>query len=208
MGTHRRGGLCAPAAAGGVVALGSAGAGAAASAGSAMRPVHPVIAYIVNTGANTVVPLDTATNTLSATITVGLGPDAIAFAPHGKTAYIANGALGSMQSADTVTTIDTATNTVGKTIKVGTRPSGMAITPDGKTVYVVSQSGVTPVNTATRTAGRTIKVGKYPGPIAITPNGKTAYVLNASSNPVPLPSRRTGKPFTLSTSDSDISRAR
>ena len=145
MATYLRRALLVVTAAAALTATGAAGASAAARAGpgTSDRPAHPMIAYIVNTGANTVIPLNTATDTLGAAITVGLGPDAIVFTPGGKTAYVANGAVGSMATADTVTVIDNATNTIRKTIRVGTNPTAMAIAPDGKTVYVASVIGLT-----------------------------------------------------------------
>ena len=61
--------------------------------------------YVVNTGDNTVTPVDTATDTAGTPISVGSNPDAIAITPDGSTAYVAN------ELDDTVTPIDIATNT-------------------------------------------------------------------------------------------------
>ena len=55
-----------------------AAAGSAATAGapaSGTRPARPVTAYVVNTGSDTVIPIDTATGKA---IKVGSAPDAIA----------------------------------------------------------------------------------------------------------------------------------
>ncbi len=121
-----------------------------------------------------VIPIRTATDTALPPIKVGGIPDAIAFTPDGKTAYV----LTTNGNADsgTVTPIRTATNTTLPPIKVG-NPGDIAITPDGKTVYVASDPDtVTPIRTATNTALPPIKVGHSPEFIAITPDGKTAYV--------------------------------
>ncbi len=48
------------------------------------------LAYVSNHGSNTVSVINTATNTVTATIPVGLQPQGIAFTPNGAFAYIAN----------------------------------------------------------------------------------------------------------------------
>ncbi|HEY1449303.1 MAG TPA: PKD domain-containing protein [Solirubrobacteraceae bacterium] len=130
-------------------------------------------AYVTVTIAGKVVPIDTATNTAGAPITVGADPVGVAIMPDGKTAYVANFAT------NTVTPIDTATNTAGAPIPVGPEPEGIAITPDGKTVYVTNRASnsVTPIDTATNTPGTPISLGvEDPFAITITPDGRTLYV--------------------------------
>jgi YVTN family beta-propeller protein len=137
-------------------------------------------AYVVNSGSNSVTPIDLGTNTAGPAIPVGGQPFGVAITPDGQTAYVTNSASSS------VTPIDTATNTAGPSIAVGSTPVGIAITPDGKTAYVVNEgsNSVTPIDTATNTAGPAIAVGSTPVGIAITPDGKTAYVTNSGSNSV------------------------
>ena len=45
-------------------------------------------AYVTNTNGNTVSVIDTATNSVIATIPVGLGPTAVAVTPNGRFAYV------------------------------------------------------------------------------------------------------------------------
>src|SRR5438105_338088 len=92
-------------------------------------------AYVTNRGSDTVSVLDTATNTVIATIPVGVGrvPEEVAITPDGAHAYVTNGGF------DTVSVLDTATNTILTTIPVGTVTMGVAITPDGAHAYVVNQ---------------------------------------------------------------------
>ena len=66
--------------------------------------------------------IDTATNTVIATIPVGLVPFGVAITPDGTRAYVTN------EDSNTVSVIDIATNTVVATIPVGVAPSGIAIT--------------------------------------------------------------------------------
>ena len=73
---------------------------------------------------NTLSVIDTATNTVVATVPVGLFPlGGIAITPDGTRAYVTN------SNSNTVSVIDTATNTVVATVPVGVSPDGIAITP-------------------------------------------------------------------------------
>jgi YVTN family beta-propeller protein len=82
-------------------------------------------AYVTNRSDNTVSVIDTATNTVIATIPLGTFafPHGVAVTPDGLRVYVVNSALG------TVSVIDTATNTVVTTISVGSNPFGLAIMP-------------------------------------------------------------------------------
>ena len=81
---------------------------------------------------NTVSVINTATNTVSATITVGSDPNGVSVSPDGSKVYVAN------EGANTVSVINTATNTVTATITVGTNPYGISVSPDGSKVYVAN----------------------------------------------------------------------
>ena len=56
--------------------------------------------------------ISTATNTVTATVTVGSNPWGVAVTPNGAYAYVTN------EGSDTVSVISTATNTVTATITV------------------------------------------------------------------------------------------
>jgi YVTN family beta-propeller protein len=140
-------------------------------------------AYVTDSGSANVDVINTATNTVAATIPVGTDPDGIAISPGGGTAYVSD------SGSNSVDVIDTATNKVTATVPVGSKPGGIAITPDGGTAYVSDQGSatVTPIDTATDTAGTAITVGTDPQQIAITPDGGTAYVANmGSANVTPI----------------------
>jgi YVTN family beta-propeller protein len=76
--------------------------------------------------------IDTATNTVVASVVVGTDPIGVATSPDGTLVYAAN-------SNDTVSVIDTATNTVVHTFAVDPKPETgvhyIAVGPDG-TLYV------------------------------------------------------------------------
>jgi YVTN family beta-propeller protein len=74
--------------------------------------------------------IDTGTNSVTATLTVGSGPRGVAITPDGSTAYVANG------GGETVSVIDTGTNSVTATLTVGSNPTGVAFTPNSATAYV------------------------------------------------------------------------
>jgi YVTN family beta-propeller protein len=108
-----------------------------------------------------------------ATIRVGVGPNAVAITPDGKSAYVAN-------VGGTVSVIDTATSTVSATLAVDS-PFGIAVTPDGNHVYVTSTgpSTVSVIDTETDAVVHVIALlPRTAGPlqIAFTPSGEFAYV--------------------------------
>jgi YVTN family beta-propeller protein len=142
-------------------------------------------AYVANEGGSVSV-IDTATNTVVATVPVGGVPIGVAVTPDGKHAYVANFTDG------TVSVIATATsNTTGTPIPVGNGPEGVAITPDGKHAYVTNSgtlnvpgTTVSVIATASNTVVATVKVGNTPSEVAVTPDGKHVYVTNFRSDNV------------------------
>jgi YVTN family beta-propeller protein len=70
---------------------------------------------------NTVSVLDTATNAVLTTVTVGAVPQAVAVHPLLARAYVAN------TRSDNVSVIDTGSNGVVAVIAVGSEPTGIAV---------------------------------------------------------------------------------
>ncbi len=131
-------------------------------------------AFVANSGAGTVTPIDLANRRAQPAIRVGSDPQAIAVTPDGSLALVANG------GSDTVTPIDTITRRAGPPIPVGADPSAISITPDGSSAFVVNSGAdtVTPIDIRDLSAGAPIPVGTDPRTISIAPDGRTAYVLN------------------------------
>src|SRR5262245_44086556 len=77
--------------------------------------------YVTSAG-NTVSVMDTATNTVVATVPVGAAPFGVAVTPNGAFAYVTN------VSDNTVSVISAATNSVVATVPVGTNAFSLAIT--------------------------------------------------------------------------------
>ncbi|MFD5428331.1 beta-propeller fold lactonase family protein, partial [Streptomyces sp. NPDC127084] len=120
-------------------------------------------AYVTNLSSNSVSVIDTATNTVSATIAAVGTPFGVAVSPDGTRIYVTN------VGANTVSVIDTATNTVIATVAVGTEPFGVAVTPDGTRAYVTNGNATTVsvIDTATNTVIATVAVGTDPLGVAI-----------------------------------------
>ena len=81
-------------------------------------------AYITNSGSNNVSVIDTATNTVKATVSVGYNPLGVAVTPDGTKIYVVN------EYNNTLSVINTATNNITSTVNVGNDPWGIAVTPD------------------------------------------------------------------------------
>ncbi|OUB07505.1 hypothetical protein BK708_37650 [Bacillus thuringiensis serovar yunnanensis] len=77
---------------------------------------------MINQSSDNVSVIDTGTNTVVATISVGNNPNGVAITPDGNFAYVTN------QDINNVSKINIGTNTVVATVTVGNTPRGIAIT--------------------------------------------------------------------------------
>lgn len=133
--------------------------------------------YVTNSvNPATVSVIDTANNSVVATIELGSTAFDVAITPDGTRAYVA------INAANRVAVIDTETNTVLTNIDVspGGGPKGIAITPDGTRAYVTKgEDTVAVIDIVTNTVVDRINIGdRRPHGVAITPNGAFAYVAN------------------------------
>jgi len=126
---------------------------------------YAYVAYSGYGSGTTVKVINTLTDTVTATITVGTNPQALVASSDGSRVYVAN--TGSYNSTTysyencSISVIDTSTNTVISTITMadGTGPSILAITEDGKlyttgygaSVYVIDTAATTPTPVAITT---------------------------------------------------------
>jgi YVTN family beta-propeller protein len=96
--------------------------------------------------------IDAATNTVTATITVGTNPDGAAADPAAGTVYVANWDSG------TVSVIDAATSKVTATIPVGGNPYIVGADLSTGTLYVTNSGDdtVSVIDAATATVTATI----------------------------------------------------
>jgi YVTN family beta-propeller protein len=135
--------------------------------------------------------IDTRTNQEVSAIPLGAGAaDAIAMAPDGNRAYVANG-NGSVQ------VIDTRTNqVVDPPIQVGGRLAAIAVSPDGRATYVSNPGAGTVHVIDARTnqiVGPPIPVGGLPNGVVVTPDGKAVYVADEATNTVHVIDARTNQ---------------
>ncbi len=86
-------------------------------------------AFVTNSQSNSVSIVDTATNTVVATVPVGSAPSGVAgltgvaVNPAGTRVYVVD------NHANNAAVIDTATNAVVATVAVGANPTGVALNP-------------------------------------------------------------------------------
>jgi YVTN family beta-propeller protein len=140
--------------------------------------------YVADEASNTIMVLNTTTNTISDTIIALCQPSAICVSPDGSKIYVAS------SSSSVVRVINTVTKSILATISGGlSGPTGICISPDGTKVYVSNGGNgngnkVSVINTANNTISASIIVGQDPLGISITPDGSKVYVANGSSNTV------------------------
>jgi YVTN family beta-propeller protein len=136
-------------------------------------------AYITNLESNNVSVIDTATDTVKATVNVGTEPFRVAVSSDGTRVYVTN-CMG-----NSVSVIDATKNKVIGTVRVGSYPIGVAVNPDGTKVYVVNAASntISVIDTATNNVTATVKVGNLPEGVAVAPDGRKVYVANSGEDP-------------------------
>ena len=147
----------------------------------------------------TVSVIDTASNMVVKTITVGLHPTGMALSPDGDRLYVTNA------NSDTVSVIATANDVVVKTIHVGqerreygpvlgSSPNAIAVSPNGRRLYVANAAEnaiavVDPYTGSREAVEGLIPTGWYPTAIALDGGGRRLFVANGygfgSIAPVP-----------------------
>src|SRR5688500_9630225 len=162
---------------------GAPGAGNTAALDARLRALERAtfpIAYVANSGSDTVSMIDPAINAVIKTIAVGNGPVSVAVNPPAPRLYVANRISG------TVSVIDAEINTIVTNITVGIGPTFVAVNPSGTRAYVANKisNTVSVIDTETNTVVANITVGNAPLCVAISPAGTRAYVANEDSNTV------------------------
>jgi YVTN family beta-propeller protein len=143
--------------------------------------------YIANSGDDTVSVIDTATDTVIHTVSIGSYPCAVAVTPDGSKVYVAS------LRDNAVYVFDTATNTIITRIYGMFGPWDLSVTPDGREVYVANKEnpspGVAVINTTTNTVETYVRFGYPPdmpynsrlsNRVTVTPDGSKVYVASDS----------------------------
>ncbi|MCB0573626.1 MAG: beta-propeller fold lactonase family protein [Saprospiraceae bacterium] len=138
-------------------------------------------AYVANFGSNTVSVINTATNTVTATINVGTNPYGVSVSPDGTKVYVTN------NGDNTVSVISTATNAVTATITVGDAPRGIIVSDDSRRVYVANygSDNVSVINALNNMVMATVAVGDGPIGVDVSPDGKV-YVANNNAGTISI----------------------
>jgi uncharacterized repeat protein (TIGR02543 family) len=128
--------------------------------------------YVTDYDDNTVTVIDTASQTISQTITVGEWPGGIAVHPDGTRVYVVN------EGSQNISVIDTSSNNVTDTIPLSGEPDQVAFNPSGTRAYVTSwQGGVWVIDTVLRSVIANIDVGLTDGGgVDVSPDGAFVYV--------------------------------
>jgi YVTN family beta-propeller protein len=136
--------------------------------------------FVANYGNNTATIINTATETILATINVGNNPMAICVNSDGSKVYVTN------FSDSTVSVIDANSYSVLTTINVGANPNAICISPDDSKIYVSNMNGpsVSVINSATNTVVSTITTILRAQGISLSSDASKLYVMDSYSNSV------------------------
>jgi YVTN family beta-propeller protein len=128
--------------------------------------------------------LDTATNTVVASVPVGGQPGHLAATPNGAFVYVAD------SLNNNVSVIAVSTNTVVATVAVA-QPQRIAFTPNGTFAYVTSTglnrnnvAELYVIDTARNKVVATIPLDQGLDGVAVTPDGASVWVASAETNSV------------------------
>ncbi len=134
-------------------------------------------AYITNFNSGTVSVIDTANNSVIATVPVGTNPWGVAVSPDGIKVYVTN--VGS----NSISVIDTANNTVIATLSGFNGPYGIAVNREGTRVYVANMNSntVSVIDMTTNTIIATVSGLSNPVGVAVNPAGTRAYVTSTGN---------------------------
>jgi YVTN family beta-propeller protein len=140
-------------------------------------------AWVPNSSTGNISVIDTATNTVTGTISLGgaacCAPSQVVFNPSGSTAYVSD-------LAGRLEVVDTATRTVTAAVPTGSRSFAVVLNPAFTRAYVANgfANTVSVVDLATNTVAATIADGSGPRDVGITPTGSTLYVTDIAGNDV------------------------
>ncbi|HEY2191684.1 MAG TPA: serine/threonine-protein kinase [Actinomycetospora sp.] len=136
--------------------------------------------------------------TVRGTLSVGNGPEAVAFSADGKKAYVTGSAGGNV-----VNVVDTASGAVSAVIPAPGPPQFIALAQDGAHAYVTlynaqsNQNDVAVLDTAAGAFTAVIPTGqKRPFGLAVSPDGSRVYVPNHDSGDVSVIDTKTNTVLT------------
>ncbi|HOB98030.1 MAG TPA: beta-propeller fold lactonase family protein [Verrucomicrobiota bacterium] len=131
-----------------------------------------LVAYVSNSGDNTVSVLSLESLRVVDTILVGNSPRAMVLTPDGSRLYAAN------LLSENVSVIDTLSATVIGTIPVGKSPCALAVSRNGQRVYVANEESdsLSVINTASHLIETTVQTLVSPTSLAFHPQREELWV--------------------------------
>ena len=133
------------------------------------------IVFVTNERAGTMTAIDSTTDNVIKTISLGTRTRGMALSPDGRRLYVAVSHFRDRPSngADHIAVIDTKAIAVIKRLPSGTDPEGIAISPDGKRLYISNEDAGTTsiVDTIRGRALAALVVGTEPEGVAASHNG-------------------------------------
>ena len=152
-------------------------------------------AYVTNSGDSSVSVIDTGTNQVTGSISVGNQPCDVAVSGNGKRAYVVTCVFLGARSANSLSIIDGLTDQIINTVQINGEPTAVAVSPNGRRVYVtddyIGQVLVYSTRTNVRIArigvGAGFECGGGPIALALTPDGTKLYVTGTNGCGQPAP---------------------
>jgi YVTN family beta-propeller protein/autotransporter-associated beta strand protein len=141
-------------------------------------------AYVTAAGAQQVVVIDTATQSVVQTVPTTGTARGVAVSADGTRLYVANSNAGNVLVYSIGATTGQLTQTA--TINGLNIPEGVAVSPDGSRLYVANAgaNSISVINTATNAVIATVPAGNTPANVAVSPDGTRVYATNLGSNSV------------------------
>ncbi|MEK7832103.1 MAG: beta-propeller fold lactonase family protein, partial [Acidobacteriota bacterium] len=138
-----------------------------------------------NWGSRSLAVIDTAMNSVTATIQVGDHPNDIELTRDGKTLYVANANSNTVSVVDTVTLkeLEAISTALHPKSPAGSTPNAVALSPDEKTLFIANadNNNVAIVDVKKRQAAEVegfIPTGWYPTSVRVSRDGKRIFVAN------------------------------
>src|SRR4051795_3366729 len=159
------------------------------------------LAYVTNEDSQNLTVIDTRTDSVVATISVGTRPRGVKVSPDGKTVYVAlSGSpkcppsmpdeecekLKADKTKDGIAVVDVAARRVRRVLPGGSDPEQFDISGDGRRLYISNEDAGTAsmVDVKSGTIDTTVPVGAEPEGVRISPDGKLVYVTAESDTSI------------------------
>jgi YVTN family beta-propeller protein len=166
----------------------SAGGLAAASGGTASIPAQPVFLnstqntamYVANFNSNSVAAINTTSNVVTNSATVGTNPVSLAETPNAFKIYVANQGSNSVSSLNVTDLSSNTVVTASGAAFTGVNPVWVVARPDSQKVYVLTQGDgqLVTIDVDTDTVTSSLPVGVGANYIFYDPNLNRIYVTN------------------------------